>query len=69
LKVKQQYEKNTGRSIEVYMTDGEHLEGKLASVHKEHIVLKVKGNEIEVRFEKIKKAKAIISFNEYTEFN
>ncbi len=69
LKVKQQYEKNTGRSIEVYMTDGERLEGKLESVQKENIVLRTKGNEIEVRFDKIKKAKAIISFNENTEFN
>ncbi|MFH0758276.1 MAG: ribosome assembly cofactor RimP [Bacteroidota bacterium] len=63
LKVKQQYEKNTGRSIEVYMTGGERVEGKLESVHEGHIVLRIHGKEAEVRFDKIKKAKAIISFN------
>lgn len=62
-KVKQQYEKNVGRTIEVRLEDGDRLEGKLESVAEEAIVLLVKGKQQEVPFEEIVKAKTIISFN------
>lgn len=62
-RVKQQYEKNTGRYVEVIQTDGSRQEGKLESVTQETIVLKVKGKDREIRFDEIKKTKAIISFN------
>ncbi|MCP4314256.1 MAG: ribosome assembly cofactor RimP [Bacteroidetes bacterium] len=62
-KVKQQYEKNVGRTIEVRLEDGDRLEGKLESVAEEAIILRVKGKEQEVLFREIVKAKTIISFN------
>jgi ribosome maturation factor RimP len=62
-KVKQQYEKNVGRTIEVRLDDGDRLEGKLESVAEKAIVLTVKGKQQEVPFEEIVKAKTIISFN------
>lgn len=62
-KVKQQYDKNTGRDIEVLLQDGVKIEGKLLSVSEEGIVLTVKGNGREINFEQIKASKAIILFN------
>lgn len=62
-KVKQQYEKNIGRTIEVRMEDGDRIEGKLESIAGEAIVLKVKGKDHKVLFQDIVKAKTIISFN------
>ena len=62
-KVKQQYEKNIGRTIEVRLVDGERLEGKLEHVHENAIMLNVSGVEQEILFQDIVKAKTIISFN------
>ena len=62
-KVKQQYDKNTGREIEVLLQDGVKIKGKLLSVTEEGIVLKVKENNKEFNFKQIKTSKAIISFN------
>jgi ribosome maturation factor RimP len=62
-KVKQQYEKNKGRSIDVLRKDGTRREGELLSVSDEGIVLKIKEKEEKLPFEEIKTAKAIISFN------
>ena len=62
-KVKQQYEKNVGRDIEVLYTDGIKVRGKLVSVSEEGIVLMVSGDDEEIGFEEIKTAKAIIAFN------
>ncbi len=62
LRVKQQYEKNVGRVLEIYRTDGERVEGKLDSVRPDHIMIRAKKSETELRFEEIKKAKVIISF-------
>ena len=62
-KVKQQYEKNMGRTIEVRLVDGERLEGKLEHVHENAIMLNVSGVEQEILFQDIVKAKTIISFN------
>lgn len=62
-KVKQQYEKNLGRDIEVLYTDGIKVKGKLQKVTDEGIVLKSQGDDEEISFEEIKTAKTIISFN------
>lgn len=62
-KVKQQYEKNIGRTIEVRLEDGERLEGKLDRVDESAITLNVRGVEQEILFQDIVKAKTIISFN------
>jgi ribosome maturation factor RimP len=62
-RVKQQYEKNLGRDIEVLYTDGIKVKGKLQKVTDEGIVLNVQGDDEEISYEEIKTAKAIISFN------
>lgn len=62
-RVKQQYEKNLGRDIEVLYTDGIKVKGKLLTVSDKGIVLNVQGDDEEIRFDEIKTAKAIISFN------
>jgi len=62
-RVKQQYEKNLGRDIEVLYTDGMKVKGKLQEVSDEGVVLNIQGDDEEIRFEEIKTAKAIISFN------
>jgi len=62
-KVKQQYEKNLGRDIEVLYTDGIKVKGKLEKVTDEGVILNVQGDDEEIRFEEIKTAKTIISFN------
>jgi ribosome maturation factor RimP len=62
-RVKQQYEKNLGRDIEVLYTDGIKVKGKLQEVNDEGVVLNIQGDDEEIRFEEIKTAKAIISFN------
>jgi len=61
--VKQQYEKNIGRDIEVLYTDGIKVQGKLQSVSDQGITLGLNEGEKEIGFEEIKTAKAIISFN------
>jgi ribosome maturation factor RimP len=63
LRVKQQYEKNLDRDIEVLYTDGIKVKGKLLKVSDEGIVLNVQGDDEEIGYEEIKTAKAIISFN------
>jgi len=62
-KVKQQYEKNVGHTIEVRLGDGDRVEGKLAKVSDQSILILVKGKEMEIFFKDIDKAKTIISFN------
>jgi ribosome maturation factor RimP len=61
--VKQQYEKNLGREIEVLYTDGIKVRGKLVSLSEKGIVLSVKGDDEEIGFEEIKTAKTVIAFN------
>jgi ribosome maturation factor RimP len=62
-KVKQQYEKNLGRSIDILYTDGTRTSGKLEAVSDEGVVLQAKRGVQEIKFEEIKTAKAILSFN------
>ncbi len=63
LRVKQQYEKNLGRPIDVLFSDGIRTTGKLQSVSDKGFVIKGKGDEQEIAFEEVKTVKAIISFN------
>ena len=62
-RVKQQYEKNVGRDIEVLYNDGIKVKGKLLSVAENGIILMVNGDDEEIDFKEIKTAKAIIAFN------
>jgi ribosome maturation factor RimP len=62
-RVKQQYEKNLGRDIEVLYTDGIKVTGKLQEVKEDGVVLNVKGEDEKIPFEEIKTAKAKITFN------
>lgn len=62
-KVKQQYEKNIGRTIEVRLGDGDRQEGRLEKVADNAIILNVKGVEQNILLQDIVKAKTIISFN------
>jgi ribosome maturation factor RimP len=62
-KVKQQYVKNIGRTIEVRLEDGERLEGKLERVDENSIILIVRGVDQDIPLDDIVKAKTIISFN------
>jgi ribosome maturation factor RimP len=62
-RVKQQYEKNLGRTIDVLFTDGTRTTGKLEAVSDDEVVLQVKGDTQTIIMEEIKTAKAIISFN------
>ena len=61
--VKQQYEKNLGREIEVLYTDGIKIRGKLVALSENGIVLHEKGDDMEIDFKEIKTAKAVIAFN------
>ena len=62
-KVKQQYDKHVDREVEVLYTDGTRERGTLVSVSDKGIVLRVKSDNREIDFEKIKTTKAIIAFN------
>ena len=63
LRVKQQYEKNMGRPIDVLFSDGIRTTGKLQSVSDKGFIIKGKEGEKEITFEEVKTVKAIISFN------
>jgi ribosome maturation factor RimP len=62
-RVRQQYEKNVGRKVEVILKDGDRLEGKLISVTGDSVTLNLKGRDKTVRLDEIKKAKTVITFN------
>lgn len=62
-RVKQQYEKNIGRHIDVLFTDGTRVSGKIQTVSDPGFVLLVKGKEEEIKFDEIKSSIAVISFN------
>ena len=61
-RVKQQYEKNVGREIEVLRLDGIKLKGFLESLSDSGIVLKVGGQQKAIGFKEIKTAKTVIEF-------
>ena len=57
-----QYHKNVGRVLSIELEDGESIEGELLKVEKEQIQVKVKNEEREYPFKKIKQSKVKISF-------
>ncbi len=61
-RVRQQYENNIGREVEVVMIDGRKFKGTLRSFDKEVLRLVDDGKETELEFEQIKTTKATISF-------
>ncbi len=62
-RVKQQYDNSVGRDLEIVMTDGNRLAGRLVRVEGSEIVLTVNEKERRVAFDEIKSAKENISFN------
>ena len=65
-KVRQQFEKNIGRKIEVLLAEGTRMSGELRSISDTKIILRVKGKDRTIKFEEIKTSKAKISFNDST---
>ena len=53
-KVKQQFEKNIGRKIEVLLAEGTRMAGELRSVSDATITLRIHRNDRTIKFEKIK---------------
>jgi len=62
-RVTQQFVKNMGRMIEILLTGGTRISGMLQVVSEEGIMLRIHGRDKEIKFEEIKTAKAIITFN------
>ena len=63
LKLHRQYKKNIGRTASVKLDDGSKVEGKIEEVQDDHIkLLKAKGEEVEIPFEKISETKILVSF-------
>ncbi len=68
-KVKQQFEKNIGRTIQVITSEGEQVQGILKSLDEKSIILFLKktknrpAQQKEFLFDQIKEAKAVITFN------
>ncbi len=65
-----QYKKNIGRTVEVVLTDGQKLEGKLVDANEEHIIIEQKtgkGNKMTTKtttilFNQIKHTTVLITF-------
>lgn len=62
-RVKQQYEINIGRNIEVVREDGTRVKGKLESVEGDGITLSGKKGTVTLGYNEIKSAREIISFS------
>lgn len=70
LQLLRQYKKNIGRSLEVTLLDGTHLEGKLTEVNDDHIILeqqigkgkKMTMNTVTILVNQIKHAYVLITF-------
>ena len=59
-RVKQQYDKYTGREVEVTLTGGNRLEGKLESVSDTAIVINAEDGQKEIDYTEINQTRAII---------
>lgn len=65
-----QYKKNIGRTVEIVLTDGQKLEGKLLDANEEHIIIEQKtgkGNKMTTKtttilFNQIKHTTVLITF-------
>lgn len=61
-KVRQQYERNVGREVEVVLKDGSKKSGKLASVSEAGITLVAGGKTAEFKFDDMKTTKTVVTF-------
>ena len=70
LKLKRQFQKNTGRGLKIHLRDKRILEGKLAGVEDEKITLRqqekegkmIVEKEVTIAFEEIERAFVVVSF-------
>ncbi len=64
LKFKRQYKKNIGRMIRIMIDEEETIEGRLKEVQEDQIMISIgkKEEEINLKFDKIRKAKILVSF-------
>lgn len=64
LKMKRQYKKNIGRMIRIVNDEEETIEGRLKEVKEDQIMISVgkKEEEVILEYDKIKKAKILVSF-------
>lgn len=62
LKFHRQYVKNKGRMIKVTLEEGGKVEGRIAEVTTENIVLEIKNTKRNINFESIKTAQLVPSF-------
>lgn len=64
LKMKRQYKKNIGRMIRIVNDEEETIEGRLKEVKEDQITISVgkKEEEVILEYDKIKKAKILVSF-------
>ena len=65
--IKRQFFKNTGRYLRIKLNENQNIEGKLASVDENGIILDIKNKkeakQIHLNFDDIMEAKVIIKFN------
>lgn len=59
LTTERQYRKNVGRTVRLRLRDGDRIEGKLASVTDDGVVMDVDGKENAYSFDKIRSARAV----------
>ena len=64
LKLKRQYKKNIGRMIRIVTDEEETIEGRLKEVQEDQIMISIgkKKEEFNLEFDKIRKAKILVSF-------
>ncbi len=61
-KVWQQYHKNIGQEIEIILTDGRTVRGKITEADEEKVSLQTKKEQLTIPYTDIKKAKLILKF-------
>jgi ribosome maturation factor RimP len=62
LKIARQYKKNEGRQVEVTLSNGEKVKGKLAGSSEQGLTLEVKEGMQELAFKEIEKTIVVVSF-------
>lgn len=62
LKIARQYKKNVGREVQVTLTDGEKIVGKLVGSNENELTLAVEEKEQAIEFKKIEKTIVVVSF-------
>ncbi len=62
IKLKRQYKKNEGRSLQIETVEGEKIEGKLMEVGADDLTLETNGKERSLSFSEINQSKIVVSF-------